>query len=70
MAKVVIIGGAGHVGTCLVPRLVEAGHAVTNVTRGVARAYAPHAAWDRVERIVPDREAEDVAGRFGGVIAA
>ncbi len=45
MAKVVIIGGAGHVGTYLVPRLVEAGHRVVNVSRGVARPYRPHAAW-------------------------
>ena len=70
MAKVVIIGGAGHVGTYLVPRLVEAGHAVTNITRGVAQPYASHVAWDRVERIVLDREAEDAAGRFGRVVAA
>ena len=28
--RVVIIGGSGHVGTYLVPRLVEAGHEVVN----------------------------------------
>ena len=29
--RVVIIGGSGHVGTYLAPRLVEAGHEVVNV---------------------------------------
>ena len=50
MAKVVIIGGGGHVGTYLVPRLVEAGHEVTNVSRGGTRPYQPHAAWGRWRR--------------------
>lgn len=33
----VIIGGTGHVGTYLVPRLVETGHEVICVTRGNKR---------------------------------
>jgi len=37
MARIVIIGGNGHVGTYLVPELVEHGHAVVNVSRGTAR---------------------------------
>lgn len=68
MAKVVIIGGVGHVGTYLVPRLVEAGHQVTNVSRGQARPYAAHAAWARVTQVTLDREAEE-AGRFATTIA-
>ncbi|MCA9890882.1 MAG: NAD-dependent epimerase/dehydratase family protein, partial [Anaerolineae bacterium] len=32
--KVVVIGGTGHVGTYLVPRLVEAGHEVVCISRG------------------------------------
>lgn len=70
MAKVVIIGGAGHVGTCLVPRLVEAGHQVVNVSRGVARPYQAHAAWAAVEQVVMDRAAAEVTGQFGAAIAA
>jgi uncharacterized protein YbjT (DUF2867 family) len=31
--RIVIIGGTGHVGTYLVPRLVEAGHEVVCVSR-------------------------------------
>jgi nucleoside-diphosphate-sugar epimerase len=63
--RVVIIGGSGHVGTYLVPRLVEAGFEVVNITRGQREAYQPHAAWKQVQQVVLDREAEDAAGTFG-----
>lgn len=63
--RVVIIGGSGHVGTYLVPRLVEAGHAVIAVSRGEREPYQPHGAWRQVERVRIDREAEDAAGTFG-----
>jgi len=68
--KIVIIGGSGHVGTYLVPMLVEAGHQVVNVSRGKAKPYRPNAAWDAVETVTLDRDAEDAAGTFGGKIAA
>ena len=51
MSRVVIIGGSGHVGTYLVPRLVEAGHEVVNVSRGKREPYTPHAAWNSVETV-------------------
>ena len=65
MTKVVIIGGSGHVGTYLVPRLVQAGFDVVNVTRGKRAPYSPHAAWNSVETVIADREAEEKAGTFG-----
>ena len=37
MSRVVIIGGTGHVGTYLVPRLVCAGFEVINVSRASGR---------------------------------
>lgn len=70
MAHVVIIGGAGHVGTYLVPMLVAAGHRVTNVTRGQARPYRPHAAWGQVTQVTMDRLALEAQGAFGAAIAA
>ncbi len=63
--RVVIIGGSGHVGTYLVPRLVEAGYEVINITRGQSKPYLPHAAWDQVQSVIADRDAEDKAGTFG-----
>jgi nucleoside-diphosphate-sugar epimerase len=68
--KVVVIGGKGHIGTYLVPRLIEAGHTVVNVSRGRAQPYRPHAAWARVEDIVIDRDAAERSGEFGSRIAA
>lgn len=63
--RVVIIGGSGHVGTYLVPRLVAAGHHVINVSRARREPYQPHAAWRGVEQVVADRDAEDARGVFG-----
>src|SRR3954463_13653830 len=65
MSRVVIIGGSGHVGTYLVPRLVEAGFEVINVSRGERAPYSPHAAWKSVRTIKLDRDAEEKAGTFG-----
>lgn len=63
--RVVVIGGSGHVGTYLVPRLVQAGHEVVTISRGQRDPYQPHGAWQSVQRIVADRDAEDAAGTFG-----
>jgi nucleoside-diphosphate-sugar epimerase len=63
--RVVIIGGSGHVGTYLVPRLVAAGHEVVAVSRGQREPYRPHGAWAAVRQIVLDRDAEEASGRFG-----
>jgi nucleoside-diphosphate-sugar epimerase len=68
--RVVIIGGSGHVGTYLVPRLVEAGHTVINLSRSLREPYQPHAAWKSVEQINVNREAEDEAGTFGKRVRA
>lgn len=69
MARIVVIGGSGHVGSYLVPRLVELGHDVVNVSRGSARPYRPHHAWRTVESVALDRTAEEKSGRFGQAIA-
>ncbi len=63
--RVIVIGGSGHVGTYLVPRLVEAGHEVVNVSRGRSEPYRQHAAWRGVEQVVADRAAEEADGSFG-----
>ena len=60
--RVIVIGGSGHIGTYLTPRLVEAGHTVVCVSRSQREPYLPHAAWQDVERRTIDR-AEDSFGR-------
>ncbi|WP_049572829.1 NAD-dependent epimerase/dehydratase family protein [Nonomuraea sp. SBT364] len=67
--RVVVIGASGHIGTYLVPRLVEAGHEVVAVSRGTRQPYTPHGAWRKVTTVVADREAEEAAGTFGARIA-
>jgi nucleoside-diphosphate-sugar epimerase len=68
--RIVIIGGSGHVGTYLVPMLVGAGHQVVNVSRGQAKPYTSHEAWNAVETVIADRTVEEAAGTFGGRVAA
>jgi nucleoside-diphosphate-sugar epimerase len=68
--RVIVIGATGHVGGYLVPRLVTAGHEVVAISRGRQAPYREDPAWDRVDRVIADREAEDAAGTFGARIAA
>ena len=63
--RVAVIGGSGHIGSYLTPRLVEAGHTVLCVSRAQRQPYVPHAAWNQVERVKLDRSAEEAAGTFG-----
>jgi nucleoside-diphosphate-sugar epimerase len=68
--RVVMIGGSGHVGTYLVPRLVEAGHEVINVSRQQRAPYRQHGAWQLVQQVVLDRQAAEADGTFGPRIGA
>ncbi len=68
--KVVVIGGSGHIGTYLVPRLVFAGHDVTNVSRGASRPYTDPGIWGSVAQVNADRTQEERDGRFGSRIAS
>jgi nucleoside-diphosphate-sugar epimerase len=66
--RVVIIGGSGHIGSYLTPRLVETGHRVICVSRGQRNPYVEHGAWAKVEQVTLDRSAEEAAGTFGSRI--
>ena len=68
--RIIIIGGSGHVGTYLVPRLVAVGHQVVNVSRQARQPYQPHGAWRAVEQVTIDRIAAETDGSFGAQIAA
>lgn len=68
--KTVILGGTGHIGTYLVPRLVELGLEVTSVSRQQQKPYSEHGAWKKVEQLSLDRESAEAAGTFGEQIAA
>jgi uncharacterized protein YbjT (DUF2867 family) len=70
MSRVVVIGGTGHVGTYLLPALVERGHDVINGSRGQAKRYRHHVAWNAIEQVVVDRTVEENAGTFSSTVAA
>ena len=68
--RVAVIGGTGHIGSYLTPKLVEAGWDVMCVCRGLKTPYRTDVAWERVRRVELDRAEEEQAGRFGERIAA
>lgn len=63
--RIVVIGGRGHIGTYLVPRLVELGNDVVNVSRGGSSPYLEHPAWQQVQQVNLDRNTGEAAGTFG-----
>ena len=68
--KAVVIGATGHIGTYLIPRLVNHGYEVVAVSRGIREPYAMRGEWGAVERVKLDRTEEEKAGIFGKKIAA
>jgi nucleoside-diphosphate-sugar epimerase len=67
--RTVVIGGTGHIGTYLVPGLVSLGHDVVVLSRGERTPYQSSGAWNAVEMVQADRDAEDAAGTFGKRVA-
>jgi nucleoside-diphosphate-sugar epimerase len=67
--NIVVVGGSGHIGTYLVPRLVRAGHEVVNISRGTRAAYADAPEWEHVRQVVADREQDDRDRVFGDRVA-
>ena len=63
--RIVIIGGTGHVGTYLVPRLVKDDHTVISISRQQREPYQPNDAWKSVEQVSIDRESEEKNNTFG-----
>jgi len=63
--RVVVIGCTGHIGTYLVPRLVESGYEVLSLSRGKRQPYQQHSVWKNVEQIVINRNGEEQKGNFG-----
>ncbi len=68
--RIVIIGGTGHVGTFLVPRLISAGHEVVSVSRRKRAPYQSHPAWNLVSQVVMDRVESDEKNLFGEQVLA
>jgi nucleoside-diphosphate-sugar epimerase len=67
--RVAVIGGTGHIGSYLAPRLFDAGHNVICISRGLKTPYQDHPAWQVIQRVELDRVAEEADGNFGERIA-
>ena len=65
----VVIGGGGHVGSSLAPRLVHEGHRVTAITRGLSEPYGESPLWREVERLRLDRDAAESDASFGRALS-
>jgi len=71
MKTAIVIGGCGHIGSYLVPKLVENEYDVTVVSRGQKKPYNPeHPAWEKVRFIQCDRRQLAAERKFGPMIAA
>lgn len=66
--KIVVIGGTGHIGTYLIPRLVKMGHEVICVSRKKRKPYNEPVLWKLVEQITVDRIEAERQGTFGSRI--
>jgi len=63
--KAVVIGAAGHIGTYLVPMLMDAGFKTVAITRTMSQPYEDCPQWHRVERVLLDREKDpDFIGKL------
>ena len=70
MAKVVVIGATGHIGSFLVPRLVEAGTRSSRSAAASARPTVPSKLWDAVEQRRSRPRRARGSRRFGPAILA
>lgn len=68
--RVVVIGGTGHIGTFLVPRLLALGCEVVSVSRQQREPYQGFSAWKTVQQVNLDRHDAEAAGEFGSAIRA
>ena len=66
--KIVVIGGTGHIGTYLIPRLVRAGHEIICVSRQQRSPFHAQPEWSAVQQIIIDRTEAEVKKTFGAAI--
>jgi nucleoside-diphosphate-sugar epimerase len=63
--RVLVVGGTGHIGSYLVPRLIRAGFDVTVTARSAKPKYAvAELGWNKVEWMLCDRAAEEKTGAW------
>jgi len=54
--KVIVLGGTGHIGTYLIPMLVDFGYDVVSITRGSSQPYEYNPSWEKAISIQMNRQ--------------
>lgn len=67
--RVIVIGATGHIGSYLVPKLVNEGFEVIAISRNKQTPYNENPAWLSVTSVALDREKLEQSGQFGQAIA-
>lgn len=68
--KIAVIGGTGHIGSFLLPRLLSAGHTVVNLARGEHQGYGLDLSLTGdVNQIRVDRDLAERDGSFASLVA-
>ena len=68
--KVLVVGGTGHIGSYLTPRLVRRGYDVTVTARVAEPKYAVSAmGWDKVNWVLCNRREEEKSGAWAARMA-
>jgi nucleoside-diphosphate-sugar epimerase len=56
LMRAAVIGAAGHIGTYLIPMLVDNGYETIAITRSMSKPYEDAPAWHKVKRVILDRD--------------
>ena len=64
--KVIVIGGCGHIGSYLVPKLVKGGYEVIVISRGKSKPYVNDPSWKKIQSVILDRTKDE---KFASKIA-
>lgn len=57
--KVIVIGGCGHIGTYLVPKLIKGGFDTTVISRGQSKPYVEDPVWKEANHVILDRSKDE-----------
>jgi nucleoside-diphosphate-sugar epimerase len=67
--RVIVIGATGHIGSYLVPKLVNQGFEVIAISRNKQTPYNENPAWLSVKSVILDRQELEKSDQFGKAIA-